>query len=132
MTQQQSQQNELRLINYDKNNNNDNNNNNDLVQRLTYDVLNIIFSYLSFRERIRSTRVSKSWRYFLTSWPHLWNTIADHHVNLDTNLFPYLGYFQGQYVRTVRIPEFSQQSIQFLINQSCRYITTRKLCENYK
>ncbi|KAI9263435.1 hypothetical protein BDA99DRAFT_559972 [Phascolomyces articulosus] len=100
------------------------NNRADLVQRLTYDVLDIIFSHLSFRERIRSTRVSKGWRCFLLTWPDLWNTIADHHVNLDTNLLPYLPYFRGQYVRTVRMPEFSQQSTRFLINQSCRYIET--------
>ncbi|KAI9499674.1 hypothetical protein BDB00DRAFT_866534 [Zychaea mexicana] len=90
----------------------------DLVRLLTYDVLGIIFSHLSFRERIRCTRVSRSWRLFLLSWPDLWHTIADRYVNLDTNLLPYLAYFSAKHVRTVRIPEFSQQSVQFFINQS--------------
>ena len=98
----------------------------DFVGQLSYDVLGLIFGHLSFRERIRCTRVSKAWRLYLLSWPNLWNDISDSHCNLDTNLIPYLPYFSGKHVRTVRIPEHSDQPIQFLINQRCRYIEIRK------
>ncbi|KAI9321031.1 hypothetical protein BX666DRAFT_1875562 [Dichotomocladium elegans] len=60
----------------------------DCVRLLPYDILGNIFSKLTFRERIRCTRVSGTWRLYLLNWPNLWHDISDNHCDIGTNLTP--------------------------------------------
>ncbi|KAI9499723.1 hypothetical protein BDB00DRAFT_795303 [Zychaea mexicana] len=104
----------------------------DFITCLPYHVLDSIFSKVSsLRYLTRCTRVSKTWRSFLLSWPGLWRDLSDLRLNIARDLVQYERYFDGKHVRVVHILGRSrseqEQAILFLVQHNCYCIETIRI-----
>lgn len=50
--------------------------NNHVFERLPYDILNRIFSYLSFKDCVRSAATCRSWRHFFDDWSPMYRHVT--------------------------------------------------------
>ncbi|KAI9250520.1 hypothetical protein BDA99DRAFT_522712 [Phascolomyces articulosus] len=95
----------------------------DFVTYLPYDEIATIFSLCSFRDCIRFTRVSVSWRTFLLCWPGLWENITDRHCNYVDLLTTVPSTIQGRHVHKVDVQNKNmneqQAVIEFLQKMNC-------------
>ncbi|KAI9263387.1 hypothetical protein BDA99DRAFT_510101 [Phascolomyces articulosus] len=109
----------------------------DFIKILPYHILNFIFEKCPLRDLIRYTRVSKTWRSFLLSWPGLFHDLSDRLLNIPRDLIHYEPYFDGNYVRTVHIlgrsKEEQEHILSFLIQHDCSLIEyIRIICDTTK
>lgn len=108
----------------------------DMMTRLPYDVISLIFSHLSFDRRIQCSAVSKSWRNFAVNWSGMWRDLEFGQRKVSMNIIKrYLGYAQGRHVRSFSIHyanrNMMKNVLQLLIDENCQYVETLDLkgCE---
>lgn len=99
----------------------------DMMTKLPYDVISLVFSYLSFDRRIQCTAVSKSWRNFTVNWAGMWRDLEFGNRKVSMNVIKrYLGYAQGRHVRSFSIHFANRNTVknilQSLIDENCQYI----------
>lgn len=71
---------------------------------IPHEIVNCIFSYLSFEERIRLTSVCKQWQHLLLDSPEMWNSIShEQMISIAETLTPYRRYIRPSYVRSLTL-----------------------------
>lgn len=97
--------------------------NGSFVTILPHELLDQVFSRLSWSQCIQCTRVARSWRSFLLfQWNGLWHSLSDLECSLPNDLLPYTSYIQGNDVRSLHIHRrqtAKSDVLCFLINQGC-------------
>ena len=104
----------------------------DMMAKLPYDVISLVFSYLTFDRRVQCTAVSKSWRGFALNWSGMWRDLDFDNRKVSLNVIKrYLGYAQGRHVRSFSIHHANRNSLknilQTLIDENCQYIESLDL-----
>jgi tetratricopeptide (TPR) repeat protein len=111
----------------------------DMMTKLPYDVISLVFSYISFDRRIQCSAVSKSWRQFAVNWSGMWRDLEFGNRKVSMNVIKrYLGYAQGRHVRSFSIHNANRNMmkniLQTLIDENCQYIeclgSTKKETKN--
>ncbi|KAG2205115.1 hypothetical protein INT47_002209 [Mucor saturninus] len=100
-----------------------------MMDRLPYDVIGLIFSYLSFDRRVQCSAVSQSWRRFALQWAGMWRHLDFENRKPTLNIIrKYLGYAKGRHVRGFSLHNASQTTLQNvfkgLVDENCQYIET--------
>ncbi|OBZ86354.1 F-box/TPR repeat protein pof3 [Choanephora cucurbitarum] len=99
----------------------------DFMQVLPYDVVSLIFSYLSFDRRIQCTGVCQGWRQFALNWSGMWRDLdfGNRKVSITT-IKKYLSYAKNRHVRRFALMDANQtmmkRCLQALIDHDCQYI----------
>ncbi|KAI8352893.1 hypothetical protein BD560DRAFT_438613 [Blakeslea trispora] len=99
----------------------------DFMQVLPYDVVSLIFSYLSFDRRIQCTGVSHGWRQFALHWSGMWRDLDFGNRKVPiTTIKKYLSYAKNKHVRRLALMDANQtimkRCLQALIDHDCQYI----------
>lgn len=100
-----------------------------IMDKLPYDVIGVIFSYLTFDRRVQCSAVSQSWRRFALQWSGMWRHLEFENRRPSQNIIrKYLSYAQGRHVRSFSIHNANsntvQNTLQSLVDENCQYIET--------
>lgn len=100
--------------------------NGSFVTIFPYELLDQVFSKLSWSQCIQCTRVARSWRSFLLlQWNGLWSSLSDLECSLPNDLIPYTSYIHGNDVHSLQIHRrqtAKSDVLCFLINKGCHSI----------
>lgn len=102
----------------------------DFIHYLPNEIVYIIFSFLSFRERIHCLEISSTWRHYLLGWPLFWSNLDDPECDLGRDLLPYKQYIKNDSVQRVKIQELNvdqqRRALDFLVQLKSRSIQSSK------
>ncbi|KAI9488685.1 hypothetical protein BDB00DRAFT_31088 [Zychaea mexicana] len=114
-----------------------------LLSLLPPEIQLTVFNFLTFRERLQCTAVSKEWRSMILNGQDMWHTLStdDGHV-IVPELLPYQSYMDPSSIKRVvynvfddayRTPkQYWPGVVDFLINQKkCNAIEEVELCTRY-
>ncbi|KAI9319243.1 hypothetical protein BX666DRAFT_2025558 [Dichotomocladium elegans] len=103
------------------------------------EILHLIFSELSFKDRLRCVRVCRSWRAIILNWPHMWRDLSTRQgCDIGLALNPYRAHIPSSAVHKVYFDytDFGvdnestapmARTIDFLIRQRCSNIREAEL-----
>ncbi|KAI8371438.1 uncharacterized protein BYT42DRAFT_616529 [Radiomyces spectabilis] len=99
----------------------------DFVSVFPYEILDNIFSRLSFRRRLQCSAVSKSWRHFMIHWAPMWK-----HFDFGSDkpslavISRYLSYANPRCISSFHVENYSKKHsdklLQMLIDNNCQYL----------
>lgn len=98
-----------------------------MMDQLPYDVIGLIFSYLSFDRRVQCSAVSQNWRRFALQWAGMWRHLEFENRRPTQNIIrKYLGYAKGRHVRSFSLHNANANMIQntfkSLVDENCQYL----------
>ena len=107
------------------------------LPELPIEIQHSILNYLTFRECIRCTIVSRSWRFMLLNRQKMWECLSTHDKHtIVPQLVPYKNYINGSSVKRIHINRFSNPEqwpmlVDFLRAQQCNTLEEGIYCTQY-
>ncbi|KAI7858347.1 hypothetical protein BDC45DRAFT_565703 [Circinella umbellata] len=96
----------------------------DFIHYFPNEIINTIFSFLSFLDRIHCLETSSTWRHYLLNWSLFWSDLDDPECDIGKDLLPLKQYIKSDSIQRVKICELNvdqqRRALDFLVQlKSC-------------